>query len=130
MRHRPLTIHVLSEEADEWLSQKYIGINLNRPGEYCLNSRSKQYSMQDVTGINWVVQAVLLTQHSCSRALKDAVSWVEASSNWQSDPEFAFVCSHATHRSVGCAVLLATFIYKHARIRFTTKRTNKAAMDF
>ena len=128
--HRPLTIHVLSEEADEWLSQKYIGINLNRPGEYCLNARSTQHSMQDVTGINWVVQAVLLTQHSCSRALKDAVSWVEASSNWQSDPEFAFVCSHATHRSVGCAVLLATFIYKHARIRFTTKRTIQAAMDF
>ena len=110
MRHRPLTIHVLSEEADEWLSQKYIGINLNRPGEYCLNARSTQYSMQDVTGINWVVQAILLTQPSCSRALKDAVSWGEASSNWQSYPEFAFVCSHATHRSVGCAVLLATFI--------------------
>ena len=108
MRHRPLTIHVLNEESDEWLLGKHLGINVNRPGEHCLDARSILYHMQDVTGINWVVQAVLLTQQSCSRALQDAVSWVEASVNWRSDAEFAFVCGHATHRSVGCAVLLAT----------------------
>ena len=132
--HRPLTIHVLSERNLEWLSQKYHGILLNRPDDYgwkpyYLDARSGQYNRHDVTGINWVVQATLLTQNSCYRALNYAATWIEAMQTWQSHPQFAFVCSHATHRSVGCAVLLATFIYKHARIRFTTPRTIQAAMD-
>ena len=129
--HRHLTIHILSEWGPEWRSRTYDAIPLNnKRTRHFLDAHSTLYENTEVTGINWVVQAVLLTQNSCYTALKDAVFRIENSRRWQSHAQFAFACSHATHRSVGCAVLLATFFYKDARIRFTTRRTIRAAREF
>ena len=37
--------------------------------------------------------------------------------------EFGFVCSHGTHRSVACCVLLSMLFYHNATIVLTTPRT-------
>ena len=44
--------------------------------------------------------------------------------------EFTFVCTHATHRSVGMACLLASLIYNNAIIVLSTNRTHDDAMRF
>ena len=81
------------------------------------------YNSWEVTGIDFDVQAVLVSQPKTAVALYDAVRFIEI----QDLEVFAFVCSHATHRSCGCAILLASLVYKRARIVFTTDRTKKAA---
>jgi len=79
--------------------------------------------MKQVTGIDLKVQAVLATQKRAVDAIIMARDMIE-----QGDlRHFAFVCSHATHRSVGCAMILASFIYHNASIVFSTPRTEASA---
>jgi len=81
------------------------------------------YSMSEVTGLDFEVQAVLLTQVSTAQALWTACAAIE-----QHDRvAYAFVCRGATHRSVACCVLLTAFFYLDARIALTTSRTKAAA---
>lgn len=119
---RPLIIHVLAETSSSPLKDK-VGacINLHTRG---LNAHARSlYNSWEVTGIDFDVQAVLVSQPKTAVALYDAVRFIEI----QDLEVFAFVCSHATHRSCGCAILLASLVYKRARIVFTTDRTKKAA---
>ena len=119
---RPLTIYVLAEDSSSPLKDKVgacINVNTRR-----LNAHARSvYNMWEVTGIDFNVQAVLVSQPKTAEALYDAVRFIEI----QDLEVFAFVCSHATHRSCGCAILLASLVYKRARIVFTTDRTKKAA---
>ena len=121
---RPLIIHVLAEDSSSPLLSK-VGacINVNTRG---LNAHASSiYNMWEVTGIDFDVQAVLVSQPKTVEALYDAVRFIEL----QDLEAFAFVCSHATHRSCGCAILLATLVYKRAHIVFSTNRTRKAARE-
>ena len=119
---RPLIIHVLAEDsASPLLSQASAHINVNTRG---LNAHARSvYNMWEVTGIDFDVQAVLVSQPITAKVLFDAVCFIEL----QDLKAFAFVCSHATHRSCGCAILLATLVYKRARIVFSTNRTRRIA---
>ena len=121
---RPLIIHVLAEDSSSPLLSK-VGacINVHTRG---LNAHARSmYKMGEVTGIDFDVQAVLVSQPKTAEALSDAVRFIEL----QDLEAFAFVCSHATHRSCGCAILLATLVYKRARIVFSTPRTRRAARE-
>ena len=79
-------------------------VNVHR---MCLDARARsRYALEDVTGLDFEVQAVLLTQACTARALLAACEAIEAHDRY----EFAFVCRGATHRSVACCVLLAAII--------------------
>ena len=108
------------------------------PGEFREESRSldlherginaradAKYEIGEVTGLDFEVQAVMLTQSCTACALLDACMAIELHDNH----EFAFACRSATHRSVACCVLLAAIVYRHARIDLTTLRTQRAASE-
>ena len=82
------------------------------------------YSLRDVTGLDFEVQAVLLTKACTALSLLTACETIEAHGRY----EFAFVCGGATHRSVACCVLLAAIIYSDATVVLTTARTRTAAI--
>ena len=102
-----------------------------------LNARcNRMYCMQEVTGLDFRVQAVLIAQKETASVLLDACRLIEAQSSgedawWRrrhSRPaDFCFVCLGGTHRSVGCCVLLAALIYQNAEVILTTRRTLEAA---
>jgi len=83
------------------------------------------YEMKEVTGIDLKVQAVVATQRVAVDAIVRARDMIEEGDLHH----FAFVCSFATHRSVACAMILASFIYHEAAIVFCTRRTENSARD-
>ena len=84
-----------------------------------------EYDLRDkgVTGVDYCLQGALVRQWPTVHVLISAVNTI-VNKNLQ---EFAFVCSHATHRSVGCCFLLAIFAFPRAKIVLTTRRTMEAA---
>ena len=91
-----------------------------------INARKDaRYEIKEVTGLDFEVQAVMLTQSRTARAILDACDSIERNNHH----EFAFACHSATHRSVACCVLLAAIVYRHARIDLTTSRTQRAASE-
>ena len=83
------------------------------------------YRLWGVTGLDFKVQAVMLTQGDTACALLDAVESIEA----RGLLEFAVQCRSGTHRSVACCVLLAAIVYPEAQIWVTTDRTWRAAAE-
>jgi len=83
------------------------------------------YEMKEVTGIDLKVQAVVATQRVAVDAIVRARDMIEEGDL----RHFAFVCSFATHRSVACAMILASFIYHEASIVFCTRRTESSARN-
>ena len=81
------------------------------------------FKQEDVTGVDGIVQAVLLKQAVMPRIIEDAVAMIENSDL----AEFMFSCTGATHRSLGAAILLVRLIYQNGSVVVTTKRTQKAA---
>ena len=115
---RELTLCAYAEDNLPWLPSGSI-INVARS----LNGQSNKYRMQDVTGVNFCVQAVVAAQQNTPILLLHAVYHIECTK----DIEFAFACSHGTHRSVALAFLLKTLVYPNATILLTTRRTQLAA---
>ena len=90
-----------------------------------LDARARSwYALEDVSGLDSEVQAVLLTQACTVRALLAACEAIEAHDRY----EFDFVCRGATHRSVACCVFLAAIIYSEVTVVLTTARTRAAAI--
>ncbi len=81
------------------------------------------YRLRDVIGLDFEVQAVMLTQGGTADALLDAAEPIEAHGLLA----FSFACHPGTHRSVACCVLLAAIVYPKGPIRFTTERMRRAA---
>ena len=124
-RGRQLTIHVLAEDSASPLlmnTKACAFINVNALGVKAY--APLLYDQKQVTGINFVVQAVLSSQRVTAEILLHACRLIETGLE-----TFAFVCTHATHRSCGCAVLLASLVYRDARIVFSTDRTVRAATE-
>ena len=91
--------------------------------EIPVNAKSRSYNSQDVTGVHQEVQAILVSQGNTANAINLAVQTVAMFG------EVAFVCRGATHRSAGCACLLASLAYPNAVIKFSTTNTNEAAAE-
>ena len=83
------------------------------------------YRMREVTGVDFAVQAVLITQKETAIVLLDACRLIET----RGLADFCFECHGGTHRSVGCCVLLAALIFQNCEVVFTTRRTRKAAWN-
>ena len=121
-RTRSPTIYVLAEDSPSVTGMANV-VNVHKRGVTA--QAPLMYNMCDVTGLDFVVHAVLVTQTLTAEALLDACVMIETC-----EPDsMAFVCSHATHRSVACAVLLAILVYPNARLALSTKRTKRAAID-
>ncbi len=123
---RPLTIHVLAEaeaSSSPLLNNAAAAIHVHSRGLYA--HAPALYNMWEVTGVDFDVQATLVSQSVTPEVLIDACRAIEI----QELDTFTFVCTHATHRSCGCAVLLAILVYHHARIIFSTNRTRRAARE-
>ena len=88
-----------------------------------LTAHSSLYQQSKVTGMDFRVQAVLITQAMTAHILSSAVDQIEHDEL----EEFAFVCRCATHRSVACCVLLGSLVYPNATLHFSTRRTQQAA---
>ena len=122
-RGRQLTIHVLAEHPASPLltnTDACAFIDVNEEGVHA--HVPQPYDQGQVTGIDCVVQAVLSSQRVTAEVLLHACLLIETGLD-----TFVFVCPHATHRSCGCAVLLASLVYRNARIVFSTDRTIRAA---
>lgn len=115
----PLRLYALARNS---LSPHYTGhrIDVSYAG---LSARSESYSMGAVTGIDFEVQAVLVTQRVAIEILSTA--WIDIHDN--DLQEYAFICDHGTHRSVGCCMLLASIAFPSAEICLSTPRTQRAA---
>jgi hypothetical protein len=125
-RRRALDIYVLAKKNSPLLR------DANTPSVVDVHDRgldaraSTLYNMSDVTGIDFALQAVLVCQTCTPEILIDACREIETGNLFT----FTLVCSHATHRSVACAVLLAILAYPNAQICFSTSRTQRAAVDW
>ena len=117
---QPLRLYAVA--GDFPIPQGMPSIDVHRRGITVLSSL---YSINDVTGIDFEVQAVLVVQKATALALLDVCRQVEASDS----RHFVFVCHGGTHRSVGCSILLATLVYQKAVTVFTTNRTRRAAFE-
>ena len=77
------------------------------------------YNVNEVTGLDFVVQASLVVTTAAVAALREAFHCIED----HDIDDFAFLCQGGTHRSVGCCFLLAALVYPGAEISLTTPRT-------
>ena len=119
---RQLSIYALAEDSTSSLlgdSGAFINVHARGLDAYAPHF----YNMHEVTRVDFDVQAVLACQHLTADILYEACRNIE----WHGLNSFAFVCSGATHRSCGCAILLAILVYYKARIVFSTYRTKRAA---
>ena len=95
-------------------------VNVHKAG---VDGYSPLYHLRNVSGIDYCVQGRLAMQENAISALCQAVEKIIGNDL----SEFAFVCEHGTHRSVGCMMLLATLAFQRAKIVPTTIRTREAA---
>jgi hypothetical protein len=89
---------------------------------YHTDAHSAQYALKHVTGVDLRVQARLVTQVATAQAIEDAVGQIELQQN-VTTREIAFACDGGTHRSFGCACLLASLAYPGAGVIPSTPRT-------
>ena len=90
--------------------------------QYRLNGYSNQYDLGSVTGVHPNVQAKLVSQAATANAICSAVIQVEMGRG-SNMCKVAFSCTGGTHRSLGCACLLASLAYPSAIIMPTSDRT-------
>lgn len=119
-RPRQLRIHAFTREVASQTHVASINVHVRGVDAHC-----SLYKPWLVTGVDSVVQAKLVTQAATAWALIDACRRIET----EELSDFAFVCEHGTHRSVGCMLLLAMFVYNGAEVVFSTRRTRLAAVS-
>ena len=91
-----------------------------------LTTFNTQYDVRPLSGVDFCVQAVLLMQEVTVDVLLAAIDMVERDNL----RDLALCCDGATHRSVGCAILLAAIVYPNAEIILTTRRTQQDAHNY
>ena len=117
---RPLRLYAFAQDSTP------PGVAMINVHDRGLNARCNHlYRMQEVTGLDFRVQAVLITQQETACVLLDACRLIEV----HGLNDFCFVCQGGTHRSVGCCVLLAALIYQNTEVILTTSRTRNAAVE-
>ena len=122
---REITLYAFAEE--EWQRRVTAGLHVHvlNVHDRGVNGRApfSFYAMREVTGLDFRLQGFLLTQPVTVDVLSEAVSCIVMNDLCS----YAFVCSHGTHRSVGCCVLLTMLAFPRARIVLTTPRTQADA---
>ena len=140
---RMLTIYVHGQEEfygnrSEDSPLDYIDVNqddrivpfTSRMPEHALNTDQKQFgncfNPSNVTGLDTIIQAVLVRQPNMVQVIRDAVTLIEK----KNLSSFTFVCRSGTHRSPACAFFLAALVYNQAHVVFSKRRTINAARTF
>ena len=95
-RRRELLLYAFRQDAvPDGFQDSSMSVDVHRMG-FDARARSR-YNLADVTGLDFEVMAVILTQARTACALLAVCEAIEAHDRY----EFAFVCHCATHRSVG-----------------------------
>ena len=87
------------------------------------DARSDAYTMEEVSGIDFEVVAVLVAQVAVPRLLREAIIEIEASNARSA----FFSCLGGTHRSVGLCYLAQLVVYPDASFHPHTRRMTEAA---
>lgn len=82
--------------------------------------RNDEYQLSDVSGFDFRLQANLVLQCATAEALVEAIYLLELDERAEN---VTFLCLGATHRSLGCACLLAMWAYPNATLQLNTLRT-------
>ena len=112
---RDLIVHIAAEYMP--CPREVANFNLHQAGVKALNIRD------DVTGVDFGVQALILSQEATLHVLLEVRNAIE-SGNLE---EVCFTCTRDTQRSVACAMLLGILKYHNAHILFCTSRTQMDA---
>ena len=91
-----------------------------------IDARKGPYSTKTVTGVHSCVQSCLMKQNAVIDVLWECARRIIRN---KGIGRFAFVCEHATHRSVACCLLLAILVFPRAHILLTTHKTQTAAIE-
>ncbi len=113
---RELRIHAWAADRGRQCCQCIIYVN---HGPHYLDMRGHGLDLHRVTGIDFCVQSVLTMHTATAAALKHAVEEIELGNH----ADVVFVCDGGTHRSLGCACLLAMLAYPGAQVLPGTSRT-------
>jgi hypothetical protein len=113
---RDLIMHIAAEHM--LCPRGVANFNLHQAGVKALDR-----IRDDVTGVDFGVQALILSQEATLRVLLEVRNAIE-SGNLE---EVCFTCTRGTQRSVACAMLLGILMYHNARIVFCTSRTQMDA---
>ena len=118
---RPIVIQVLHEDDPQFKSLQRGSCNVAQQGlTWTLEENTRK-----VTGCDFIVQAMYVGQAATIEILSAAIREMEL----EHLNKYTFACTHATHRSVACAVLLAMIAYPKAEIFFSTPRTKREALE-
>ena len=116
---RPLVIQVLTEDDPQFQSMMRGCCNVAQRGlRWTIQNAGK------VTGCNFRLQAMYIGQAVTIDILSEAITEIQL---YHLD-KYTFACTHATHRSVACAVLLAMIAYPKAEIHLSTPRTKREVL--
>ena len=89
---------------------------------YPLQAQSTKYDASEVTGVNPLVQAHLITQATTAKIIEEATIRVEIQRS-VGIRRIAFACTGGTHRSMACGCLLGSLVYPQATLIPCSKRT-------
>jgi hypothetical protein len=128
----PLMIAAVAEDNQTLSDIADIQLHVHRAG---LNALSNRYIMQNVTGIDRQVLAVVLQQPLAASLLTELVLRIRILKDMRSasprpqprEIRVAFICSHATHRSVAMCMLSICLIFRHSFLVLSTRKTQAAA---
>ena len=118
---RPLRLYAFAEnKLPSFFADQSINVAIRG-----VSALSLHYTMAEVSGVHWEVQAAVAVQEMTPTVLLEAMHVIETGNL----SHFAFVCQGGTHRSVACCILLAALVYSDAQIVLTTHRTRRDASD-
>ena len=118
--NREMLIYVQTRRSKVETGDVYIDVvKMGLDDKHCV------FRCSQITGIDFIVQAYLLTQLATVQVLRKALHRIEL----RGATSISFACDQGTHRSVGCAVLLATLFFPKAEIHFCTPRTEREAVN-
>ena len=95
-----------------------------------LNAKSDRFRPSDASGVYRILQAHLATDEQTPLLIREAVFRLETDQDYNAETRVVdFACSHGTHRSVACAVLLAVLAYPRAKILPCSHRVQNDLRD-
>ena len=114
-----LRVHVCKlDDIPSYITEDCIDVHTT----YCLQTPSTIYDPSNVTGVNPVVQAHLITQATTAKIIEEATIRVEMQRS-VGIRRIAFACTGGTHRSMACGCLLVSLVYPQATLIPCSKRT-------
>ena len=119
---RPLVIEVLTDNDPIFKSMPFGCCNVAQKGLGCTSEEGCFADSE--TGCALELQAIYVGQAVTIDIMSKAILEIQT----RELDTYTFACSNATHRSVGCAILLAMIGYPKAEICLKTQQTTREVL--